>query len=171
VGVTVQGHADRILRGLSNATTVEQMGETASLTVAVRSVLRAGEMARLLAPGEDAARIREAIEEFKRALPDIVAARDVLEHFDDYEIGIGNAQDRERRTGRSTTDYRMSYVKGAESYVFPVGHAPNDFWSSVEPTAKLHPELGVVWLCWSVGGAGGDESGLIGVDHGLDAVA
>jgi hypothetical protein len=33
------------------------------------------------------------------------------------------------------------------------------------------PELGVVWLCWSVGGAGGDESGLIGVDHGLDAVA
>jgi hypothetical protein len=121
--VAVQVHADRILHGCNTMTTVEQMGEATFLTVDVRTLLRAGEMARLLATGDEATKMEHAIGEFKKELPDVVAARDVLEHFDDYEVGIGDEQNRERRSGRSITDYRMSYEKGKDSYVFNVGAA------------------------------------------------
>jgi hypothetical protein len=60
----------------------------------------AGEMARQLATGDQVVKMSQAIEGFKTSLPDI-AARDVLEHFDEYEIGIGNAQEKERRVGQS----------------------------------------------------------------------
>lgn len=141
--VAVQSHADRILQGLHTMTTVEQMGEAASLTVAVRNVLRAGEMAHLLAEGDQAVKMKQAISEFKTVLPDI-AARDVLEHFDEYEIGIGNAQEIQKKIGRSITDYRLWYKKSVGSYVFHVGPLRMDVAVARDAAAQLAAAIALV---------------------------
>jgi hypothetical protein len=87
--------------------------------------------------------MKQAIDGFKKALPDI-AARDVLEHFDEYEIGIGNAQEKERKIGRSVTDYRLWYEKGAGSYVFHVGPLRIDVALARHAAAQLAASIALI---------------------------
>jgi hypothetical protein len=61
------------------------------MLLALRNVLRAAEwLAHELSDQTDDA--RWWIDEFNRNIPDLINARDALEHFDDYAVGRGRLQ-------------------------------------------------------------------------------
>jgi hypothetical protein len=141
--------ADRVLDS-TDLTTVEHMGEAATLTVALRNVRRAAEVARPLATGQDRERIDAAIQAFEQGLPQAKDARDVLEHFDDYGAGTGWIQEKERKRGRTTTFYPPWYERGASNYYlrwFPArerhrrkgGRGRTRGGSGPRPTSFPHP--------------------------------
>ena len=59
-----------------------------NLAFALRNLLRIAEVAR------DVPGVSEAKAKFEAAIPGIKDARDVLEHFDDYALGVGKLQQR-----------------------------------------------------------------------------
>ncbi|MFH8751879.1 hypothetical protein ACH4GK_33450 [Streptomyces rimosus] len=69
--------------------------------MALRHVLRGVEMARTHVKTEAAkALLCEALTTFDRAVPGGKKARDVIEHFDEYAIGVGNLQQPRARSAR-----------------------------------------------------------------------
>lgn len=62
------------------------------LALALRNLSRAAEMAVHYLSGAKRAGLQEQIDIFNRALPDLVHARDMLEHFDEYAAGTGRRQ-------------------------------------------------------------------------------
>jgi hypothetical protein len=65
--------------------------DAALMLLAPRNVLRATEWS-ASDPREDAEDVDDAIAAFRRLLPNLVNTRDVLEHFDDYAMGVGRLQ-------------------------------------------------------------------------------
>lgn len=65
------------------------------LILAVRNVLRAGELARMVVNVSGAygsvAGFLTALDGFKKALPKVADARNVLDHFDAYHVGVGRS--------------------------------------------------------------------------------
>jgi hypothetical protein len=82
-------------RGRRNSPSVRTKAEDAALMLlALRNVLRAAEWTAgdLSALPDADEGPQEWIAEFKRMLPGLVNARDILEHFDDYAAGRGRLQ-------------------------------------------------------------------------------
>ncbi len=65
----------------------EYMADMWLLAHAIRGTLKFGEFC--LELSEESPNLKAAIENFRNVVPDAVALRDVLEHFDDYLLGIG----------------------------------------------------------------------------------
>jgi hypothetical protein len=63
------------------------------LVVALRNVHRAGAMAaKSLTRPQARQLLADALQEFDAAVPGLVEARDVIEHFDEYTVGQGREQ-------------------------------------------------------------------------------
>ena len=141
--------ADRALDS-TDLTTVEHMGEAATLTVALRNVLRAAEVARPLATGQDRQRIDAAIQAFKQGLPQAKDARDVLEHFDDYAAGTGRIQEKDRNRGRTITFYPPWYERGASDYYLRVGPLRVSVTAAKKAAGELAAAVALVQLPTSI---------------------
>lgn len=120
-----------------SVTTVEHMSDAALLALALRNVVRAGEMARELVEEAERPKIDEALAAFDAAMPDAGDARDVLEHFDAYAAGIGFRQIDEREAGRAITTYRVFYQRGRDSYILHVGPLRVDVAAARDVAARL----------------------------------
>jgi hypothetical protein len=137
--------ADRVL-GSTDLTTVEHMSEAATLTVALRNVRRAAEVARPLAAGQDRERIDAAIQAFEQGLPQAKDARDVLEHFDDYAAGTGWMQEKDRKRGRTITFYPPWYERGASDYYLRVGPLRVSVTAAKKAAGELAAAVALVQL-------------------------
>lgn len=62
------------------------------MVFAMRNILRAAEWAGQSHAEYDLPKVHEALEEFHRAVPDLIDARNALEHFDEYAHGRGRRQ-------------------------------------------------------------------------------
>lgn len=84
--------ADRLLQGAS-------YWEALGLLMSLRQLLRAGEMAQTSPFQSKRARqiLNAAVRQFKADLPDLVDARDIIEHFDKYAVGQGDLQIKDRK--------------------------------------------------------------------------
>jgi hypothetical protein len=80
--------------------------------VALRNLLRAVELAQRSTGKPE---IAAALEHFNSVVPDAKEVRDLLEHFDDYALGIGKKQ---RADARRAVDEAAVYVK---SYSLTLG--------------------------------------------------
>lgn len=67
----------------------EFMADMWLLSHAIRGTLKFGEFCLELSEEHEAIELRLAIGEFRRQVPNAVQLRNVLEHFDDYLLGIG----------------------------------------------------------------------------------
>ena len=83
------------------------------LLLALRQVLRAAEMAQDSRLQNRRARqiLNSAVARFKRDLPDLVDARDIIEHFDQYAVGKGD-----RQIGEKKADPPLTKAELAEHY-------------------------------------------------------
>jgi hypothetical protein len=52
--------------------------------------------------------LNAAVREFKADLPDLVDARDIIEHFDKYAVGQGDLQIKDRKGDPSLTDAQLA---------------------------------------------------------------
>ena len=79
------------------------------LLLALRQVLRAAEMAQAGSLQKRRARqiLNSAVARFKADLPDLVEARDIIEHFDEYAVGKGDLQNEDRAADPSLTDTEL----------------------------------------------------------------
>ena len=77
---------------------------------ALRATLRAADMARALANGEEAAVIAEGIEAFDSACPNAKHIRDVIEHFDEYYIGRASFRDPSGTGSRSRSSTKALLI-------------------------------------------------------------
>lgn len=86
------------------------------LALALRNLSRAAEMAVCNLSGAKQAGLQEQIDSFNRALPDLVHARDMLEHFDEYAAGTGRRQ-------RQNADliYEVAVSRNDASWMLCVG--------------------------------------------------
>lgn len=95
--------ATRLLRGAS-------YWEAYVLLLSLRQVLRAAEMAQSSTFQSRRARqiLSDAVRRFKSDLPDLVDARDIIEHFDRYAVGKGDLQRDDRDADPSLTDAELA---------------------------------------------------------------
>lgn len=70
----------------------EYMADMWLFSHALRGALKFGEFCFELSDESEGEGLRPVIEEFRAVVPDAVLLRDVLEHFDDYLLGIGRNQ-------------------------------------------------------------------------------
>lgn len=112
----------------------ERVPDTYLLVIALRSVLRAAEMAKNSIPAPDTKReIQQAIGTFARAIvvtnsttkPEqaLVQVRDVLEHFDEYLCGTGRWQrrDADKSSEDRAQDYRVDFEGTADHPQLRIG--------------------------------------------------
>lgn len=84
------------------------------------------------------AALEASLARFNTALADVDKARNVLEHFDDYALGIGNYQQPGVKYSKRTPaefaaeDYPVSYVYGGETYQLRVGEWVIDIKKAAE---------------------------------------
>ncbi|MEV4823107.1 hypothetical protein [Micromonospora sp. NPDC049274] len=103
--------AERLLHGPSSG-----LPDALLLLVALRNVHRAATMAlRHMRDPDAKAHLTDAVAQFDAALPGLVQARDVVEHFDEYVLGDGNMQRRLKREAASNGD-DLSEAELAELY-------------------------------------------------------
>ncbi|MEU8164996.1 hypothetical protein AB0B97_00655 [Micromonospora sp. NPDC049004] len=103
--------AERLLHGPSAG-----LPDALLLLVALRNVHRAATMALRHMRNPDAKEhLTDAVAQFDAALPGLVQARDVVEHFDEYVLGDGNMQRRLKREAASNGD-DLSEAELAERY-------------------------------------------------------
>ena len=129
----VDATANRILAN-QDVTSVAT-GDAALLAVAVRNVLRAAELAAKVTTGAEAAKFAAAITNFRQILPDAENLRDVLNHFDRYEIGQGELQRDARRSGGTTEFYRIRLNR--DTFVLEVGPLSIDVRKAKEAAIEL----------------------------------
>jgi hypothetical protein len=108
--VAVRAQAARVVEGSGS---LQQIPDAFLLIIAVRNVRRAADMALgQLTSTAAKEQLREALDDFAARLPEVVAARDVLEHFDDYSLDVGNLQQptiRKRRQRAADEDLAQQY--------------------------------------------------------------
>ncbi|MET8041208.1 hypothetical protein ABZU25_10085 [Micromonospora sp. NPDC005215] len=103
--------AERLLNGPSSG-----LPDALLLLVALRNVHRAATMALRHMRNPNARKhLADAVAQFDKALPGLVQARDVVEHFDEYVLGDGNIQRRLRREAASNRN-DLSEAELAELY-------------------------------------------------------
>ncbi|MER7994400.1 hypothetical protein [Micromonospora chalcea] len=103
--------AERLINGPSSG-----LPDALLLLVALRNVHRAATMAIRHMRNPDAKQhLTDAVAQFEVALPGLVEARDVVEHFDQYTLGGGNVQKRLRRDAVSN-GIDLSDAELAERY-------------------------------------------------------
>ncbi|MBL7261520.1 hypothetical protein [Paractinoplanes lichenicola] len=89
--------AERLLNGSS-------IWDGYLLLVALRQMIRAAEMSRDSLTNDRArAILNSALKRFRTDLPELVDARDIIEHFDEYAVGEGRLQDDELDADPSLT--------------------------------------------------------------------
>jgi hypothetical protein len=125
--------ANRILA--NQEVTSVATGDAALLIIAVRNVLRAAELAQKVSTGAEEARIAAAIAKFRQELPDAEDMRDILDHFDRYEIGQGYLQRDARKSGGSTEFYRVSLDR--DTFTVKVGSLSLDVQKVKEAAIEL----------------------------------
>lgn len=99
------------------------------LAVAIRNVVRAAEWAKRF----DAARVSAALGVFDSRVPNAVAVRNMLEHFDKYERGQGNLQ----QAGK-VRNYNVFYSRLEDEYVL---HLADGFELDVQSAVYAVNEL------------------------------
>jgi hypothetical protein len=80
-------------------------------TVCLRNLMRAAYLIHDTLHPHDPGYVEYWLKDFERRCPGIVAARDWLEHFDEYALGIGKAQ---RKRGRPRTPLRLKLDRSPE---------------------------------------------------------
>ncbi|WP_345514686.1 hypothetical protein [Phytohabitans houttuyneae] len=92
------------------------------LMLSLRNLVRAADWVANTVQGspQEVAR-RQAVADFRHRLPDVVNARDVLEHFDDYATGQGRIQQRAARDGRVPATYALAVAIEDGAPVIGVG--------------------------------------------------
>lgn len=120
----VQMQADRVLSTLGG---IARGSEAALLIVALNNAERAARFASANASGEAAtSAIDNALKQFDDAVPDVKAARNMIEHFDAYERGTGDSQQpginrRTRKPDKAATDtFSVAYV-GRDPNLLEIG--------------------------------------------------
>jgi hypothetical protein len=97
------------------------------LILALRNLLRAAEMAVHYANKPEGENLGRALSRFKAAMPDLVTARDMLDHFDDYLQGKGRRRD----------IYDVLFERTAGRYVIHIGPASIDAKIALEESRHL----------------------------------
>jgi hypothetical protein len=97
------------------------------LMLALRNVLRAAEMAERYADRPERQNLRAALARFKNRLPDLVRARGVLEHFDEYTDVDGKA----------AVLYEVSFLDGDGTYIIEVDSIRIDVRVALEEARHL----------------------------------
>lgn len=117
--VAVRAQAARIVDGCG---TFQEVPDAMMMIGAVRNVRRAAAMA-LQHLSTDVARVQlqEALDDFDAALPGISAARNVIEHFDEYSVGVGHLQQPEVSSRLRSPDEQL-----AQQYRIYIDHADKD---------------------------------------------
>lgn len=111
---------DRLLA--TEQTRIERSADALLLMLGLRNLTRAAEWGTNAAQGsrQEAAR-RQAVADFRSSLPNVVDARDVLEHFDDYASGRGRIQQRALRNGQAPATYSFVVVVENQDVAIVVG--------------------------------------------------
>ncbi len=129
--VAVRAQVARVVEGSGS---LQQIPDAFLLIIAVRNVRRAADMAlRHLTNTAAKDQLREALNDFEAALPGVVNARDVLEHFDDYSLGVGNLQQPTTRKQQRAADEEL-----AQQYRIEFEHIDND---RQRPRIRIGPHL------------------------------
>ncbi|MFJ8203239.1 hypothetical protein [Micromonospora chalcea] len=112
--------AKRLLAGGQKG--IEQHPDALLLMLSLRNLVRAAEWRVKTVKGtpEEATR-RQAVADFLRRLPNLVDARDVLEHFDEYGSGRGRIQQRAASKGEVPAVYRFAVATEGVDVVIRVG--------------------------------------------------
>jgi hypothetical protein len=118
--VSVLTCTERLMAG--GQTRPERTTDGLMLMLAVRNLIRAADWS----ANEDAEAIaaqarREVVATFHDRLPNVVAARDVLEHFDEYGAGRGRAQLRAVRAGVPPTRYSFTVTSEGDDVAVLIG--------------------------------------------------
>ncbi|GID32919.1 hypothetical protein [Paractinoplanes brasiliensis] len=94
--------AERLLDGSS-------IWDAYLLMVALRQMIRAAEMAQKSLQKRQAQQIlNSALKRFRTDLPELVDARDIIEHFDEYAVGKGALQEADRAADPTLTDFELA---------------------------------------------------------------
>lgn len=111
------------------------------LMLALRNVLRAAEMAEKYADRPERQNLRAAVARFKNRLPDLVRARGVLEHFDEYS-------DVE---GQTAALYKVRFLDGDGTYVIEAGGIHIDVRVALDEARRVAASViavaGEAWGC------------------------
>jgi hypothetical protein len=112
--------SNRLLTG--SQTRIDRSADALLLMLSLRNLVRAAEWGANTArgAGQEAAR-RQAVAEFRQQLPNVVDARDVLEHFDDYATGRGRLQQRAVQQGQDAAKYSFAVAVDGNAVVIAVG--------------------------------------------------
>ncbi|MEU7613886.1 hypothetical protein [Micromonospora sp. NPDC049204] len=112
--------SNRLLAG--EQTRIDRSADALLLMLSLRNLVRAADWGANTARGsaQEAAR-RQAVAEFQQQLPNVVDARDVLEHFDDYATGRGRLQQRAVREGQDAPTYSFAVAVDDHDVVIAVG--------------------------------------------------
>ena len=109
------------------------------LILALRNLLRAAEMAVDYADRAEGENLARALSRFKDAMPDLVTARDMLDHFDDYLQG----------KGRRPYIYDVRFERTAGRYVIHIGPASIDAGVALEESRHLSGNvIATAWRDW-----------------------
>jgi hypothetical protein len=109
--------------------------DAALFAMSLRSLLRAVYAVRDLISSEE---IGEAISRFDANVPNAIDIRDVLVHFDDYELGKGRIQNEARKRNCVVPYFWTWYQRTADNYVLRLG---DSFQLDIEAATERALEL------------------------------
>jgi len=102
--------------GFADLRSAARQAQAMLLVLALRNVLRAAEMALQYADQAERPHLESALARFKAAFPEVMTARNMLEHFDDYLTG----------SGRAPHLYDVEFERAKGRYLIHVGPATID---------------------------------------------
>lgn len=130
-----ENQATRVLA--EGATT--QDTDAALFALALRNLLRAVDLVIATVPAS-AETLRRAKDRFDKAAPGVIDARDVIDHFDEYEIGSGNLQWHAEWTGKEPIWMQNNfYAKRPGKYTVNLGGGHEiDIAAGMDAARDLH---------------------------------
>lgn len=125
--------------GFADLRSAARQAQAMLLVLALRNLLRAAEMALEYAEAPERDNIAKALDRFRKAFPDLVTARDMLEHFDDYLTG----------KGRKPHLYDVLFERTASRYFIHVGPITIDAATALEESRHLSGNaITAAWRDW-----------------------
>jgi hypothetical protein len=125
--------------GFADLRSAARQAQAMVLVLALRNVLRAAEMALQYADPAERPNLESALSRFREALPDLMTARNMLEHFDDYLTG----------SGRAPHLYDVEFERANGRYLIHIGPATVEASTALEEARHLSGNaIAVAWRDW-----------------------
>lgn len=125
--------------GFADLRSAGRQAQAMILVLALRNVLRAAEMALQYSEPAEHENLQAALIRFKAAFPDLMTARNMLEHFDDYLTD----------SGRAPHLYDVEFEREKGRYLIHIGPATIDASVALEEARHLSGNaIAVAWRDW-----------------------